>query len=39
MWKKTLNGNDLLFKFFDESVKEESEKKRIKDDVIFPSLS
>ena len=39
MWKRTLEGNDLLFKFYDESVKEEKEKKRIKDDDIFPSLS
>ena len=32
IWTKTVNESDLLFKFYDFSVKEEKEPKKIKDE-------
>jgi hypothetical protein len=34
-----MDENDLLFKYFDVSVKEEKEPKKIKDEQIFPKTS
>lgn len=33
---KTLEDTELLFKFYDASVKEEKDAKKIKDEQIFP---
>lgn len=37
-WKYTLDESDLLFKFFDETIKEEKDTKKIKDESIFPNM-
>lgn len=39
IWIKTLEDSELLFKFYDPSVKEEKEPKKIKDEQIFPKIS
>ena len=39
IWVKTLDESELLFKFYDTSVKEEKEPKKIKDEQIFPKTS
>ena len=36
---KSVEDEQLLIKFYDTSVKEEKEAKKIKDDQIFPELS
>ena len=35
-WSYTLDGSNLLFKFFDDTVKEEKDVKKIVDTEIFP---
>jgi len=32
---RTLDGDEYLFKFFDEGIREEKEVKKIKDDMIY----
>ncbi len=39
IWIKTVEDTELLFKFFDASVKEEKDPKKIKDEQIFPKSS
>ena len=38
-WIHTMDDSELLVKFFDSNVKEESEVKKIKDEQIFPKAS
>lgn len=39
IWVKTLEDTELLFKFYDASVKEEKDPKKIKDEQIFPKVA
>ena len=39
IWVKTVEETELLFKFYDASVKEEKEAKKIKDEQIFPKVA
>lgn len=39
MWVRTLEHNELLFKYYDQSVKEEKDEKKIKNESIFPKTS
>ena len=39
IWVKTADEAELLFKFYDSSIKEEIEPKKIKDEQIFPKIS
>ena len=38
IWAKSSENVDLLFKYYDSSVKEEKEVKKIKDEQIFPKV-
>lgn len=39
IWIRTVDESELLFKFYDASVKEEKDNKKIKDEQIFPKTS
>lgn len=39
IWVKTVDDTELLFKYYDSSVKEEKDPKKIKDEQIFPKSS
>ena len=39
IWIKTQDETELLFKFYDATVKEEKDPKKIKDEQIFPKTS
>jgi len=39
IWVRTAEDQDLLFKYFDSTVKEEKDPKKIKDEQIFPKAS
>eukprot|EP00347_Sterkiella_histriomuscorum_P014554 403360432 len=39
IWVRTIDNNELLFKYFDATVKEEKDEKKIKDELIFPKSS
>ena len=39
IWVKSIDDTDLLFKYFDSTVREEKDSKKIKDDQIFPKSS
>jgi hypothetical protein len=39
IWVKSIDDEDLLFKFFDPSIKEERDAKKIKDEQIYTKTS
>jgi hypothetical protein len=39
IWVKTIDDEDLMFKYFDPNIKEESDVKKIKDEQIFAKTS
>lgn len=39
IWVKNIEDNDLVFKYYDPTVKEEKDQKKIKDDQIFPKTA
>ncbi len=39
IWVKTIDDEDMLFKYFDPNIKEEKDAKKIKDDQIYSKTS
>jgi hypothetical protein len=39
IWVKTIDDENLMFKYFDPNIKEESDVKKIKDEQIFAKTS
>jgi len=39
IWVKTMDDEEMLFKFYDPTIKEEKDPKKIKDEQIFAKTS